>query len=224
MRTLLLAALGCLTLSVSAAGQTPVPAAAQPRADVHGVIGWQSLRSPRLDPNLDRYGDDWANAIFFGGAGVGWYWTEHLKTQVDIGAGTEGDHYQHRLLVINGLSTSESSRRSVQKTSLAVSQQYQFFRNQWFHPHVAAGLDLARETTTTEYTPVYVYDQVTRVSRQVSDFRIEGPLHRAVVRPFAEVGFKAYMTRRSFFTTDARLLFRGDLEEVLFRFGFGVDF
>jgi opacity protein-like surface antigen len=225
MKTFLIAAVGGLVFSSAAlGGQAPVAAAAQPRADVHGVAGWQSLRAPRLDSTFDRYGDDWANDIGYGGAGVGWYWTEHLKTQIDVGAGTEGEHYQHRLITVGGQSSSESSRRRIQKTSLALSQQYQFFRNQWFHPHVGLGVDLARETATTEFTPVFIYDPVARTSRQISDFRTEGPLHRAVVRPFGEVGFKAYMTQRAFFTTDARLLFRGDLEEVLFRFGFGVDF
>ena len=32
------------------------------------------------------------------------------------------------------------------------------------------------------------------------------------------------MTRRAFFTSDTRLMFRSGIDEVLFRFGFGVDF
>lgn len=222
MRTFLL----FLTASLMAAGPAAAqasPPAAQPRADFHGVIGWQNLRSATSDGTLDRY-NDWANGIFYGGAGAGWYWNDHLKTQLDVGAGTTGRHYQYRLVTVAGQSTSEASRRSIQKTSVAVSQQYQFFKNQWFHPHVAAGLDIARETTTTEFQPVHVYDPVTRTSRQISTFRTEGPLHRTIVRPFAEAGLKAYMTRRAFFTTDTRMMFRDGLDEVLFRVGFGVDF
>ena len=219
MRAFLLFIAGSLAAGPAAA-QAP---AAQPRADVQAVIGWQNLRSPQRDGPFDRH-DDWTNGILYGGAGAGWYWNDHLKTQVDVGGGTEGHHYQYRMVTIGGQSSTEASTTAIRKTSLAVSQQYQFFKNQWFHPHVAAGLDIARETTTTEFQPVYLYDPVTRVSRTVSTFRTEGPVHRAVVRPFAEVGFKAYMTPRAFFTTDTRLMFRSGIDEVLFRLGFGVDF
>ena len=55
--------------------------------------------------------------------------------------------------------------------------------------------------------PVFIYDHVTRISRQVAPARTEGPTHRIVVRPFGELGFKAYMTRRAFFTDDTRMMF-----------------
>jgi hypothetical protein len=112
----------------------------------------------------------------------------------------------------------------VRQQSLAVSQHYQFFRNQWFHPHVGAGVDIARETTTEEYSPIFIFDSVTRTSRQLEPPRNEGPDHRTIARPFAEVGLKAYMTRRAFFTADTRLMYRKGLDEVLFRLGFGIDF
>jgi len=222
MRTFILAAAGWLLVTGAAAAQTP-EAAQLTRGDFHAVIGWQNLRQERGDSTFDSY-NSWANGIFYGGAGGGWYWNEHLKTQVDFGAGTRGRHYRYRAFTVNGLQTSESALVHVQQQSVAVSQQYQFFRNQWFHPHLGAGLDIARETLREEYQPVYVYDPMTRSSRQLAPARIEGPNHRAVVRPFGEVGFKAYMTRRAFFTGDARLMFRSGIDEVLFRVGFGVDF
>ncbi len=112
----------------------------------------------------------------------------------------------------------------MRQQSVAVAQHYQFFRNQWFHPHVGAGVDIARETTTEEYNPVIVFDSVTRVSREITPARTEGLDHRTIARPFAEAGFKAYMTRRAFFTGDTRVMVRRGVDEVLFRFGFGVDF
>ena len=203
-----------------AADVTPVTA----RADFHAVIGWQNLRQHRGDEALGSY-NNWANNIFYGGAGAGWHWTEHLKTQVDYGAGTEGEHYQYRAVSINGAQGSEISNIRVRQQSLAISQQYQFYRNQWFHPRVGLGLDIARETRTEQFQPLTVYDPVLRVSRVIAPARTEGPTHQAVVRPFAEVGLKAYMTRRAFFTTDMRLMARsGGIDEVLFRLGFGMDF
>ena len=57
-----------------------------------------------------------------------------------------------------------SSRRDdAASRAWPIAQQYQFFRNQWFHPHVGGGVDIARETTTEEYEPVFVFDPVTRV-------------------------------------------------------------
>ena len=82
----------------------------------------------------------------------------------------------------------------------------------------------ARETTTEEYSAIFVFDSVTRTSRQLAPPRNEGPDHRTIARPFGEVGFKAYMTRRAFFTADTRLMYRKGLDEVLFRLGFGIDF
>jgi hypothetical protein len=198
--------------------QPPVPPAT--RADVHVVVGWQNLHKEQPQQSYN----DWMNGIFYAGAGAGWYWTDHLKTQIDFGAGTEGQQYRYEQIGANGANGYRSSRVTVSQQSLAIGQQFQFFRNAWFHPHVGAGVDLARETTTTEFEATTLYDPVTRVYRQIVPRYVEGPDSRFVARPFVETGFKAYMTRRAFFTTDARVKFRSNVDDVLFRFGFGVDF
>jgi hypothetical protein len=221
MRTLPLAVAAWLVGAVVAGGQES-PRVPLVRGDVHVVIGWQNLHKEQQPEQ--RYGNDWLNRIFYGGAGAGWYWTEHLKTQVDFGAGTEGRQYRYEPILVNGQTTGSSSRVSVRQQSLAVAQHYQFFRNQWFHPHVGAGVDIAREITTEDYDPVLFFDSVARVSRQIAPARTEGPEHRTIARPFAEAGFKAYMTRRAFCTGDTRVMVRKGLDEVLFRFGIGVDF
>jgi hypothetical protein len=144
---------------------------------------------------------------------------------VDFGGGTKANQYRYRFTTApNGQTTSSSSRLRVQQQSVAVSQQYQFFRNQWFHPHAGGGIELVRETTTEEYEAIFVFDSANRTSTQVAPRRTEGPEHRILARPFVEAGFKAYMTRRAFFTGDSRVMVRHGIDEVLFRFGFGVDF
>jgi hypothetical protein len=218
MKTFWVFLAACIAMTGAASAQDVTPAI--PRADVHFVIGWQNLHQEQ--PN--QYGDDWMNDIFYGGAGMGWHWNDHWKTQVDIGAGTRGTQYRFRQFSVNGGLAGESSVASIRQNSIAVSQQFQFFRNQWFHPRLGVGVDLARETTTEEYQPVFVFDNATRTSRQVTPARIEQPEHRFIARPFAETGFKAYMTRRTFFTADTRFMFRGGLDELLFRVGFGIDF
>jgi opacity protein-like surface antigen len=220
MKILSFAATAWLLAAGTAAAQEP-PRAPLTRGDAHFVIGWQNLHKEQPAQHYN----DWLNGILYGGAGAGWYWTDNLKTQVDFGAGTEARQYRYEPIIVNGqTTTSSSSRVSVRQQSVAIAQQYQFFRNQWFHPHVGAGVDIARETTREEYDPVFLFDNVTRVSQQIAPARTEGPDHRMIARPFAEAGFKAYMTRRAFFTGDSRLMIRHGIDEVLFRFGFGVDF
>ena len=217
MRIFLIGLAAALSLCPAAAAQTPVPPS---RADVHAVIGWQNLHK---EQPADHY-NDWLNAIFYGGAGAGWYWTTHLKTQVDVGAGTSDDQFRYRQFLLNGAPAFESSRVSVRQSAVTIQQQYQFFDNQWFHPRVGAGVELARETTIERYDPVFLTDNVTHIPRQFLPARTEGPDHRFIARGVGEIGFKAYMTRRSFFTGDMRLTFRDRIDQVLFRAGFGVDF
>lgn len=205
---------------VALLAQSPASPPDLPRADAHVVLGWQNLHKEQPQD----YSDDWLNGIFYGGAGAGWFWTDHLKTQVDFGAGTKAHQYRNRQLTIDGNPAYESSRAAIRQQSVAISQQYQFFRNQWFHPHVAAGVDLARETTREEFQPVIVFDNVTHLTRTVTPARTEGPTDRFIARVFGETGFKAYMTRKAFFTGDMRIMFRGGIDEVLFRAGFGFDF
>ena len=224
MRTYLLTtAAALITVAPVLAQPAAAPPAAAQRGDFHAVIGWQNLRQERGADARDSY-NNWANGIFYGGLGAGWHWTEHHKTQVDLGAGTRGEHYHYRAFSIGPAQGSEVSHVTVQQQSVAVSQQYQFFRNQWFHPRVGVGVEIGRETRTQRFEPVFVYDPVLRSSRQIAPARVEGPAHRLIGRPFGELGFKAYMTRRAFFTTDMRVMARSGIDEVLFRFGFGVDF
>jgi len=189
------------------------------RSDIQFVIGWQNLHKPD-----NSNSNDWVNGILFGGLGAGWYWTDNLKTQVDFGGGTSGHQYRYESRFANGADLTQFSRLEVRETSLAIGQQYQFFRNQWFHPNVGGGVEIARETTTEAYDPVFGFDPVTRTSRQVAPARVEGPEHRFIARPFVQTGFKGYLTQRAFFTTDMRLMVRHGIDEVLFRAGFGIDF
>jgi opacity protein-like surface antigen len=217
----LLTGVAAATLTCSAAwAQTPLSPVALPRADVHVALGWQNLREQQ--PQY-RY-NDWLNGIFYGGAGAGWLWTDHLKTQIDFGSGTRGRQYRYDARTLDGNQAYQNSRLSVREQNVSIGQQYQFFRNQLFHPHVGAGVELVRETRTEEFDPLLVYDSSARLTRTITPAHVDGPTRRFLARAFVETGFKAYMTPRVFFTSDARVMFRGRADEVLFRAGFGIDF
>lgn len=190
------------------------------RADLAGSLGWLSMNKEIPGP---YQGDDRQDSLF-GAVSAGWYWTDHLKTEVDFGAGSRASAFRGRPVVIDGSPTYEFVESTFSRRALGVSQQYQFFRNAWFHPHVAAGVDITWERTTDHTQPIVVYDDRSRSGRVVQPERTDGPRTDTTVRPFFATGFKAYMTQRGFFRSDLRLAIRDGVDDVLLRFGFGIDF
>jgi hypothetical protein len=198
-----------------------VPAAAQPlaRADVTGVTGW-------FNANQSEYSsyNDWYNRSAYGGAILGWYWTDHHKTELEFGATSPAEFYGARPIDIDGQPAYVSSQHRFSTRRVTAGQQYQFFRNAWAHPHAAAGIDLTWQTHQQSDDPLVIYDQASRTSRVVRPERTLASSTELGVRPFAEIGAKLYLSQRAFFRSDLRLTFQGGVDEVLLRFGLGVDF
>jgi hypothetical protein len=191
------------------------------RVDVTGTVAWLNANKSGLSE--DHY-NDWYNRAAFVGAGVGWYWTDHLKTEVDGGVSSRAsvrsvdvfnDTRQQRI-------TYEEYRFGTRR--LGVAQQYQFGRNAWFHPWVSAGVDLTWEQIDETEGPVYIMDNVTHQSRTEPSETALPRRSEFTARPFAALGFKTYMAPRTFFRTDMKFVFHGGVDEVLLRFGIGVDF
>jgi hypothetical protein len=207
-----------LLLTASAAAAQPPTDLPLPRADVQAAVGWQNLRG---ESTLTS--NNWMNSIATFDAAAGWYWTEHLRTQVDAGFGSTGRQYRAEQVLDDRTPAYALIDTRVTPNTFAVSQQYQFFHNAVFHPHIGAGLLVRREHVVQQTAPVSVFDPVTRQSTIVQPARLE-ERDRTQVRPFTDVGFKAYLTERAFFVTDTRLTIGRRVDGVLFRFGFGVDF
>jgi hypothetical protein len=174
----------------------------------------------------DQSHNDWYNRGFYGAGVAGWYWTDHHKTEIEAGASTAVDFWAYRRFDSeSNFPAFGGSRFTFSTRRVAIAQQYQFFRNQWFHPHVAAGIDLTWETTTERAEPVILYPtQQPGPPRVLREAAVIGPDTRLRVRPFGEVGFKAYVSTRGFLRSDLRMLARNGIDEVQVRFGFGVDF
>lgn len=202
-------ALGFVLLAaipVNAQSATPLG-----RGDLQAAVGWQNLRT---EPT--SYGDRWMNGIALVDGAAGWYWTDHLRTQLDAGIGTEGRYYgttQVGGALPGAFDTVETLVRPV---TFAVSQQYQFFRNAYFHPHLGAGL-LVRRERVVERHQLYSPYEANRIQGYTTDFT------RTRTAAVLDAGFKAYWSQRGFFVTDARLTLRSGIEGLLLRFGFGVD-
>lgn len=204
-------------------GGVAAPAAAQQprtplvRADVSATTGWFNAN------RIAGSDEDWYHRSLYGGVEAGWYWTDHLRTQIAFGGHTRGLLRHGEQVVVDGLSTYEVSETSLRGRKATLTGHYQFGRNAWFHPHVGAGVDFSWESSTENVAPVYFYGDPSRGPRLLRGPRTE---HREalVVRPCAEIGFKAYMSPRAFFRTDLRVRTGARTDEALLRFGFGADF
>jgi hypothetical protein len=203
--------------TAAAAQQAPSPAM---RADVSGTVGWLAV-----DANSAEYfgNHDWASSLF-AAATAGWYWTDHLKSEVEVGAGTEASTYGSDQIYVNGLPSFRSIESRFLRRTLSVAQHYQFFRNAWFHPYLGAGLELAWERRTDDYGPFIIWDDPRGQPRQLEPGRREGPRTETGVRAFVQAGFKGYITERGFFRSDVRLSFDDRIDSTQLRAGFGVDF
>ena len=222
MKPLLLVAAVALALGLPAAAlaQQPTPAPLA-RGDVAGTIGWLSGDKSDL---ANRSTNDWYNRGLYAGAVAGWYWTDHHKTQVEAGLTNSISFWTYRLYTFDTTQASGGSRFAFTLTRVALGQHYQFYRNAWVHPHVGVGVDLTRERTIEHAEPLISYDLITRGPGLLRPAATIGPTTTLHVRPYAEAGFKAYMTPRAYFRGDMRVLVRGGIDEVLLRCGFGVDF
>lgn len=210
-------AAGLLTLSL--AGSASAQTASAPRGDAVGIAAWQLADTGDTGPYANTRWD----GAFFGGAGAGVYWTEHHKTELDFGASTSTSGFHARQIVVDGHPALESWTLRFSRRTLGISQHYQFFRNAWFHPHVAAGVNVTWERRVEDYQPLTIYEP-NRPPRFVRGPRSEGPRTETTLRPFVATGFKAYVSERAFFRTDMRIAFRGAPDESHVRVGFGVDF
>lgn len=209
-----------IATAVLLGGSRPALAQRVTAGDATGAVAWLSTHKGSPDPYGGR---TWHNSLF-GAVGAGWYWTDNLKTEVDFGGSTRTRAFRTERVTIDGRPLYATIETTFSRRTVGISQQYQFFHNDWFHPHVAIGANVTTEHLRDRHQPIYVYDDVTRTSRFVPQARSDGTRTETAVRPFVAVGFKGYMSSRTFIRGDLRIAFRRGVDEALVRLGFGVDF
>ena len=189
------------------------------RGDAAGTIGWLAADTHSAGP-YDH--NDWVDS-FFRAVSAGWHWTDNLKTEIDFGGGTDSRVFRTQPVTIAGRSTYQTTQSRFKRQTLGFSQQYQFFHNVWFHPHVAAGVNVTWVRQRDEPEQIYFYDPATGTSR--IEPRQAGTEQKSVTaNPFVAIGYKAYLSDRAFFRNDLRLAFRGGIDETTLRIGLGFDF
>jgi opacity protein-like surface antigen len=224
LRTIALAGLASWLATGPCAAQSPpggAPAAFK-RFDATGYLAWYRGQRDHTDFGVSR--DDWYSAPL-GAVSVGRYWTEHLKTEIEVsatGRGRTASGEFERLGPDLSRSILREHLYTVRTVSLVAS--YQFLHNAWVHPFAGAGLDLDWERRRTT-------SQVQIFSTSVSPppgAGVEPPVTEDVTELVPRValvaGFKAYMSRHAFFRTDVRASVARGVDQVSWRFGLGLDF
>jgi outer membrane protein W len=196
-------------------------AGAQPLAngDVTTELAWLNVRAVK-----DSSYNEWYHRSAYGSVAAGWYWTNHLKSEIEVGASTAAELYAATTVQIDGRTHYISSRYRFTTKRIVATQHYQFYENAWVHPYVGIGIDGTWESRDQHDNPLYVYDSVTHTTHVERPAQDRPRSRRFDVRPVADAGAKFYVNRRAFFRTDMRMVIDGGIDEVLFRFGFGVDF
>jgi hypothetical protein len=189
-----------------------------PRADLSVSAGW-------LHSNVSDLGnpyDGWANRRATLNGQSGFYWTEHWKTEVSAERSNAEDRWQSSPIELQGGALAyRASEQRIQDTRLSIGQFYQFGHNAWAHVLLGGGLNVTERQILNTVQPLSRYDRNAVVviepgySTSTSD---------TFVDPFVAFAVKAYVTPRVFMRSDVQADFRSELQAVVLRIGFGVDF
>jgi len=195
-------------IPVAARGQTATPSLF--RADAATSIGW--FTANRVE--AENCCANWSSSLFKG-IGAGYYWTDHLKSEIEIAwpGPTQAFTYPDARPFIDG-NTLVYEEHTYRGIKLSGSQLFQFGRNAMFHPFAGVGVDVDRDR-----------DEIVRTTQNGRAFtQIQLTEHEVHARPFVTTGFKAYFSERAFFRSEIKVAFSDRVEQVIWKSGLGVDF
>ena len=209
-------------LAVAALTLAPAAGEAQPREPISRVDVAATVGSfNRQHENLSQ-DDDWTHS-FFRGVSVGYYWTDHTKTELEVAWGGTDELYRSVPLDLPDAPpwARVFSEHAFDETVGSLSQTYQFGRNAMFHPFLAVGVDVVREEETVDRPAQYVS---IATGRSIFVPAAETSHTSVFARPFFAAGFKAYVSERGFFRTDLKFGLHDEVEQVVWKIGMGFDF
>jgi len=186
------------------------------RWDVAGHASWLTVDKTGVAPDWNR----WYDVAAFGGS-IGRFFGPHVKVEFDGSASTTAQVYVQRQVTISTqpLPIFVSQAQRFRMGSASVGAFYQFFDNRWFHPFAGGGVEVGRETRIVEDV---VYPLLPRAPAVIDP---PGRTSTWRARPFADAGFKCFVTERTFLRSDVRTtLGSAGISQVAWRTGVGVDF
>jgi outer membrane protein W len=200
----------CVVPAQAQTAPTPPPAVTQRGLDLAGYLGWFNANKS----GISLY-NDWYHSLS-GGLSLGYYWTDHVKTEIDVGRTSEAEIVGYGPVGNGPLSApTEHYYRNV---TFSVIQAYQFSRNAWVHPYLGAGLDLDWERHREE-RPAVLSARPGLIAGSRTD-----PSTNVHPKVAAVGGIKAYVSPHAFFRTDLKFTGARQFDQVIWRWGFGVDF
>jgi hypothetical protein len=217
MRTAL-AALACVLVPALLHAQTDGPPST--RNDVTVSTGWIGARYRNVDDYRQWHGS------LFGGANVGHYWTENLKTDVEAGWLSTTKAHSYESIFINGDRAFVQGDYVVKDLKLSVSQIFQFGHHAWVHPFLGAGVDLDHRRTAEDRPSqqAFVYPTGSGPSRSILIPGIHERVRAVRAVGFAKGGFKVYLSDRAFVVQEVKFGLDRGLDHLLWKTGLGIDF
>lgn len=201
-----------LALAPDASAQQPVPVVAIGRWDVAGQLALLN----RNKADLGSRWNHWYEAPLVQGS-TGHYWTPHVKTELEIATSGQG--------TIDAEENLRYREHKLRESTVGATAIYQFFDNQWVHPFVGAGLEIARERHVAESLPASIERfPITTLPLTLRPLPAIDKVSYSV-RPVVTGGFKFYVSQRAFVRTEVRTAFSTDRPlAIQWRGGVGIDF
>lgn len=196
----------------------------QPRWDVNLGIGAMVAQPGDFSRG---YYDDWYSAGRYS-VGVGYYWTEHLKTEIEFATSNEGSRYVQEVVRVPGTSIVQpigvEQFHRLQQTSVRLV--WQFFDNAWVHPYLNAGgvFDADRQRAHSLEQFYYPADPRTTPPIRIPPVVNPGTTWEYSGGVTVGGGSKFYVSTNSYINTGMQLSWAKPSTTVTFLAGFGVDF
>lgn len=198
--------------------------AAPPRWDLGLSAGFFEARPGTGE--RDGYRDDWYGEDRYA-ASLGYYWTNHFKTEFEFAHTGEGSRHEQAVMTLpNGqvfYYATENYHRVQQCAARAV---WQFLDNQWVAPYVSAGvvvdMDRQRQHAPPQYQwPVDPRTGQPRVVRAgINSERTTEYRGGATIG----AGTKFYLSPNAYINTGAVWTYAKPATSISFIAGFGFDF
>ena len=221
------ATIAFLALLAPAVGlaQTPAGSAVPPpdlkKWDATGTIGWYNRPT---DHGLYTV----RTSSAFAGLTLGRYWTENVKTEVEVATGgrADGPYFDESFQTPPYLAPASLRASNIQ---VSAGQLYQFFHNAWVHPFAGAGIVYEHQryqaSRPAQQVAIYSYSNGSSTTQWISVPAFSKDWNQPRVSGFVLAGFKGYVARHAFFRGDFRVAIAGGgVKTVNTRIGFGVDF
>jgi len=208
-----------LVCAIAPASVSAQPISIQlPRNDASVTIGWAGG-----EYELSRY-DNWRGS-FLVAAGGGHYWTDHVKTELDVSWTNTGQRQVYEDLQFLGGVTYATAIHRARDIRVGAAQIFQFGRNAWAHPYIGIGVDSIWRSTTIDRD---VQSRTIFVPPNRNVPVVLPPLHErktdVLGQPILKTGVKLYASEKAFFSTELNLGIRHNVDHVVWKIGAGIDF